>query len=41
MLKSIYGSLIIKKDIIYRLMDEEFTYKPEKKLLYTIFHPSE
>jgi hypothetical protein len=42
MLKSIYGSLIIKKDtILYHLTDEEFTYKPEKKLLYTIFHPSE
>ena len=42
MLKSTYGSLIIKKDtILYHLTDEEFTYKPEKKLLYTIFHPSE
>jgi hypothetical protein len=42
MLKSAYGSLIIKKDtILYHLTDEEFTYKPEKKLLYTIFHPSE
>lgn len=42
MLKSIYGSLIIKKDtILYHLTDEEFLYKPEKKLLYTIFHPSE
>lgn len=42
MLKSNYGSLIIKKDtILYHLTDEEFSYKPEKKLLYTIFHPSE
>ena len=42
MLKSAYGSLIIKKDtILYHATDEEFTYKPEKKLLYTIFHPSE
>ena len=42
MLKSTYGSLIIKKDtILYHLTDEEFTYKPEKKLLFTIFHPSE
>jgi len=42
MLKSTYGSLIIKKDtIIYHATDEEITYKPEKKLLYTIFHPSE
>ena len=42
MLKSTYGSLIIKKDtILYHATDEEFTYKPEKKLLYTIFHPSE
>jgi hypothetical protein len=42
MLKSIYGSLIIKKDtILYHATDEEFSYKPEKKLLYTIFHPSE
>ena len=40
MLKSTYGSLIIKKDtILYHLTDEEFTYKPEKKLLFTIFHP--
>ena len=36
MLKSTYGSLIIKKDtILYHLTDEEFTYKPEKKLLFT------
>jgi len=42
MLKSAYGSLIIKKDtILYHLTDEKFLYKPEKKLLYTIFHPSE
>jgi hypothetical protein len=42
MLKSTYGSLIIKKDtILYHATDEEFSYKPEKKLLYTIFHPSE
>ena len=42
MLKSTYGSLIIKKNtILYHLTDEEFTYKPEKILLYTIFHPSE
>jgi hypothetical protein len=42
MLKSAYGSLIIKKDtILYHAIDEEFYYKPEKKLLYTIFHPSE
>lgn len=42
MLKSNYGSIIIKKyTILYHLTDEEFSYKPEKKLLYTIFHPSE
>jgi len=42
MLKSAYGSLIIKKDtILYHATDEEFLYMPEKKLLYTIFHPSE
>ena len=42
MLKSTYGSLIIKKDtILYHATDEEFSYKPDKKLLYTIFHPSE
>ena len=42
MLKSTYGSLIIKKDtILYHLTDEKFLYKPEKRLLYTIFHPSE
>ena len=42
MLKSTYGSLIIKKDtILYHETDEEFSYKLEKKLLYTIFHPSE
>jgi hypothetical protein len=42
MYKSTYGSIIIKKDtILYHLTDEEFSYKPEKKLLYTIFHPSE
>jgi hypothetical protein len=42
MLKSTYGSLIIKKDsILYHLTDKEFSYKPDKKLLYTIFHPSE
>ena len=42
MLKSNYGSIIIKKDtILYHLTDEEFSNKPDKKLLYTIFHPSE
>ena len=42
MLKSTYGSIIIKKDtILYHLTDEEFSNKPDKKLLYTIFHPSE
>ena len=42
MLKSTYGSLIIKKNtILYHLTDEEFSYKPDKKILYTIFHPSE
>ena len=42
MLKSTYGSMIIGKDtILYHATDEEFTYKSEKKLLYTIFHPSE
>jgi hypothetical protein len=42
MLKSTYGSLIIKKNtILYHATDEEFLYKPEKKLIYTIFHPSE
>jgi hypothetical protein len=42
MLKSIYGSIIIKKDtILYHATDEEFLYNPEKKLLYITFHPSE
>jgi hypothetical protein len=42
MLKSTYGSLIIKKDtILYHATDEEFYYNPKKKLLYTILHPSE
>jgi hypothetical protein len=42
MLKSTYGSLIIKKDtILYHTTDEEFYYNPKKKLLFTIFHPSE
>jgi hypothetical protein len=42
MLKSTYGSVIIGKDtILYHTTDEEFSYKPDKKLLYTIFHPSE
>jgi hypothetical protein len=38
MLKSTYGSLILKKDtILYHLTDEEFSYKSEKKLLYKFF----
>jgi hypothetical protein len=42
MLKSTYGSMIIRKDtILYHVTDENFVYKPEKKLLFTIFHPSE
>ena len=42
MLKSTYGSLIIGKDtILYHITDKDFSYKPEKKLLFTIFHPSE
>ena len=42
MLKSTYGSMIIGKDtILYHATDEEFSYNPKKKLLYTIFHPSE
>ena len=42
MLKSTYGSIIIKKDtILYHLTDEEFSNNPDKKLLYAIFHPSE
>jgi hypothetical protein len=42
MRKSTYGSLIIKKDtILYHATDNEFSYKLEKKLLFTIFHPSE
>jgi hypothetical protein len=42
MLKTTYGSIIIKKDtILYHATDNEFSNKPEKKLLYTIFHPSE
>jgi hypothetical protein len=42
MLKSTYGSVIIGKDtILYHATDEEFSYNPKKKLLYTIFHPSE
>ncbi len=42
MLKSTYGSVIIGKDtILYHATDKEFSYNPKKKLLYTIFHPSE
>ena len=42
MLKTTYDSLIIKKDtILYHATDEEFYYNPKKKLLFTIFHPSE
>jgi hypothetical protein len=42
MLKTTYGSMIIGKDtILYHATDEEFSYNPKKKLLYTIFHPSE
>jgi hypothetical protein len=42
MLKTTYGSMIIGKDtILYHATDEEFCYNPKKKLLYTIFHPSE
>ena len=42
MLKSTYGSVIIGKDtILYHATDEEFSYKPDKKLLFTVFHPSE
>jgi hypothetical protein len=42
MLKTTYGSMIIGKDtILYHVTDEEFSYNPKKKLLYTIFHPSE
>ena len=42
MLKSAHGTVIIKKDtILYHATDEEFSYRPEKPLLTTIFHPSE
>jgi hypothetical protein len=42
MLKSTHGTVIIKKDtILYHATDEEFSYRPEKLLLTTIFHPSE
>jgi len=42
MLKSTYGSMIIGKDtILYHATDKDFSYNPKKKLLYTIFHPSE
>ena len=42
MLKSTYGSMIIRKDtILYHTTDKEFSYNPDKKLLFTIFHPSE
>jgi hypothetical protein len=42
MLKITHGSVIIGKDtILYHATDEEFSYNPKKKLLYTIFHPSE
>jgi hypothetical protein len=42
MLKSTYGTVILKKDtIFYHATDEEFSYIPEKPLLTTVFHPSE
>jgi hypothetical protein len=42
MIKSDYGSVILKKDtILYHATDKEFLYNAEKKFLYTIFHPSE
>ena len=42
MLKSTYGSIIIGKyTILYHATDEEFSYNADKKLIFTIFHPSE
>lgn len=42
MLKSAHGTVIIKKDtILYHATDEDFSYRPEKPLLTTVFHPSE
>jgi hypothetical protein len=42
MLRTAYGSVIIKKDtILYHTTDEEFSYRPNKPMLFTIIHPSE
>ena len=42
MLRTAYGSVIIKKDtILYHTTDEEFYYRPNKPMLFTTIHPSE
>jgi hypothetical protein len=42
MLRTTYGSVIIKKDtILYHTTDEEFSYRPNKPMLFTTIHPSE
>ncbi len=42
MLRTTYGSIIIKKDtILYHTTDEEFSYRPNKPMLFTTIHPSE
>ena len=42
MLRKTYGSVIIKKDtILYHTTDEEFSYRPNKPMLFTTIHPSE
>ena len=42
MLRTAYGSVIIKKDtILYNTTDEEFSYRPNKPMLFTTIHPSE
>ena len=41
MLKSTYGTVILKKDtILYHATDEEFSYRPDSHIR-TVFHPSE
>ena len=42
MLKSTYGSMIIGKyTILYHITNKDFSYNADKKLIFTIFHPSE
>ena len=42
MLRTTYGSVIIKKDtILYHTTDEEFSYRPNKQMLFMTIHPSE